>query len=74
MNRVDLIEEALRRDAQERASMAGRILERLDEPSEGELENLCLDDARRRDAAVHDGKLLSVPVQQVTSELKSVFV
>ena len=71
MNQADLIKEALKLDARERASMAGRLLESLDELSEDELENLWLDEAQRRDAAVQDGKLSSVPAQQVIAELKA---
>ncbi|MEO8779646.1 MAG: addiction module protein [Rhodanobacter sp.] len=72
MNQADLIKEALKLDARERASMAGRLLESLDELSEDELEHLWLDEAQRRDAAVQDGKLASVPAEQVIAELKAI--
>ena len=71
MNQADLIEEALKLDARERASMAGRLLESLDDLSADELESLWLDEAQRRDAAVQEGKLSSVPAQQVIAELKA---
>jgi hypothetical protein len=35
------------------------------------VENLWLDEAQRRDAAVQGGKLSSVPAQQVIDELKA---
>ena len=73
MNQADLIEEALRPGVRERARMAGRLLEGLDDLSEGELENLWLDEAQRRDAAVHGGMLSSVPAPQIIAELKAVF-
>ncbi|HZX69386.1 MAG TPA: addiction module protein [Rhodanobacter sp.] len=71
MNQLDLIEEALKLDARERASMAGRLLESLDDLSADEVERLWLDEAQRRDAAVQNGKLASVPAQQVIAELKA---
>jgi hypothetical protein len=71
MKRADLIEEALKLDSRERASLAGRLLESLDELSTDEVENLWLDEAQRRDAAVQGGKLSSVPAQQVIDELKA---
>jgi hypothetical protein len=72
MNHADLIKEALKLDARERASMAGRLLESLDDLSTDEVEHLWLDEAQRRDAAVQDGRLSSVPAQQVIAELKAV--
>src|SRR6185437_16934181 len=72
MNHADLIKEALKLDARERASMAGRLLESLDDLSTDEAEHLWLDEAQRRDAAVQDGRLSSVPAQQVIAELKAV--
>ncbi len=71
MNQLDLIEEALKLDARERASMAGRLLESLDDLSADEVERLWLDEAQRRDVAVQDGKLSSVPAQQVIAELRA---
>jgi hypothetical protein len=71
MNQADLMKEALKLDARERARMAGQLLESLDDLSADELENLWLDEAQRRDTAVQDGKLQSVPAQQVIGELKA---
>ncbi len=71
MKQADLIKEALKLNARERASMAGRLLESLDDLSAEELENLWLDEAQRRDAAVQEGKLPSVPAQQAIAELKA---
>ena len=73
MNEADLIEEVLKLGARERANMAGRLLESLDDLSAEELESLWLDEAQRRDAAIQDGKLPSVPAQQVLAELKAMF-
>jgi hypothetical protein len=71
MNQADLVEEALKLGARERASLAGRLLESLDELSADEVENLWLDEAQRRDAAVQEGRLASVPAQQVMADLKA---
>ncbi|MEO8747761.1 MAG: addiction module protein [Rhodanobacter sp.] len=71
MNQADLIDEALKLDARERASMAGRLLESLDELSAAEMESMWLDEAQRRDVAVEDGKLSSVAAKQVIAELKA---
>lgn len=71
MNQVDLIKEALKLDVRERANLAGRLLESLDDLSADEVERLWLDEAQRRDAAVHDGTLSSVPAQQLIAELKA---
>lgn len=72
MKQADLIEEALKLDARERASLAGRLLESLHELSADEVENLWLDEAQRRDAAVQGGQLSSLPSQQVIADLKAV--
>lgn len=71
MNQVDLIKEALKLDARERASMADRLLESLDDLSADEVEGLWLDEAQRRDAAVQDGTLSSVSAQQTIAELRA---
>ena len=71
MNQADLIKQALKLDVRERASMAGRLLESLDDLSAEELEDLWLDEAQRRDVAVQGGALPSVPAHQVLAELKA---
>ena len=71
MNQADLIKEALKLDARERASMAGRLLESLDDLSADEVERLWLDEAQRRDVAAQDGQLSSAPAQQVIAGLKA---
>jgi hypothetical protein len=72
VNQADLIKEALKLDARERASMAGQLLESLDDLSADEVDRLWLDEAQRRDVSVHEGKLSSVPAPQVIAELKAV--
>jgi hypothetical protein len=73
VNQLDLIKEALKLDARERADMAGRLLESLDDLSADEVECLWLDEAQRRDAAVEEGKLSSAPARQVIDDLKAAF-
>ena len=72
MKQSDLIDEALKLGARDRASLAGRLLESLDDLSADELENLWLDEAQRRDEAVKDGRLSSFPAEQVIAGLKAV--
>lgn len=71
MNQLDLIKEALKLDVRERASMAGRLLESLDDLSSEEVEHLWADEAQRRDAAMQDGQLPSISAQQVFAELRA---
>jgi hypothetical protein len=72
VSQADLIKSALKLGARERASMAARLLESLDELSADELQNLWLDEAQRRDAAVQAGELPSLPAQQVIARVKAV--
>lgn len=71
MNQSDLINEALKLDASERADMAGRLLESLDDLSAVELENLWADEAQRRDLAVQQGLLPSTPAAHVIAGIKT---
>jgi hypothetical protein len=71
MNQVDLIKEALKLDPRERADMADRLLESLDDLSAIELENLWADEAQRRDLGVQQGRLSSTSAAQVIAEIKT---
>ncbi len=71
MNQADLIKEALKLDARERAVMADRLLESLDDLSTAELENLWADEAQRRDLAVQQGRLPSTSATQVIAGIKT---
>jgi hypothetical protein len=51
----ELMREALALDPQGRAHLAHRLLDSLDELSEAEVEQLWLDEAARRDAAIDAG-------------------
>ena len=73
MNQLDLIKEALKLDVRERARMAGLLLESLDDLSVEEVGRLWVDEAQRRDAAMQNGQLPSVPSQQVIAELRAAF-
>ncbi|MEO8998331.1 MAG: addiction module protein [Rhodanobacter sp.] len=71
MNQADLLKEALKLDVRERAGMADRLLESLDDLSAAELEDLWLDEAQRRDAAIQQGQLSSASAAQVIAGLKA---
>jgi hypothetical protein len=71
MNQADLLKEALKLGVRERAGMADRLLESLDDLSRDELENVWLDEARRRDAAAQQGLLSSTPAAEVVAGLKA---
>ena len=71
MKQADLIKEALKLDARERASMADRLLESLDDLSAVELESLWADEAQRRDLAMQHGRLSSASAAQVIAGIKT---
>jgi putative addiction module component (TIGR02574 family) len=56
---------ALQLGVEERAQLAGRLLLSLDEPSESELESLWLEEAERRLEEFHEGRVRSVPADEV---------
>lgn len=56
---------ALQLGVEERAQLAGRLLLSLDEPSESELESLWLEEAERRLEEFREGRVRSVPADEV---------
>jgi hypothetical protein len=73
MSQAELIKQALKLDARERAGMARRLLESLDELSAAELDALWAEEAEQRDRAVEEGRLASRPTDEVIAEIKATF-
>ena len=73
MKASDLETEALRLAPQERARLAERLLDSLEDLPQSEIEALWLDEAERRDREVAEGRVTPIRAQQVLSELKSRF-
>ncbi len=73
MSHAELIKQALKLDARERAGMARRLLESLDELSAAELDTLWAEEAERRDRAVEEGRLASRPAGDVVADVKATF-
>lgn len=73
MGRIELLEQALRLDARDRAGIAARLLESLEDLTPAELDKLWADEAENRDRAVDRGELDSKPAEQVIAEIKVEF-
>jgi putative addiction module component (TIGR02574 family) len=61
----DVISAALQLSIEERAQLAGRLLLSLDEPSESEAEALWLEEAERRLREFREGRVRSIPADEV---------
>lgn len=61
----DVISAALQLSIEERAQLAGRLLLSLDEPSESEAEALWLEEAERRLREFREGRVRSIPAEEV---------
>ncbi len=70
MSAHDLALEALRLDLSERAELAQRILDSLEELPAAELEKLWANEAQRRDRAMDQGQLSSVSASDVMARLR----
>ena len=71
MKRLALVDEALKLDVRSRAELAKRLLESLEELSEAEIDALWLEEAERRDQAMDEGSLPSIPAEEVFSRAKA---
>jgi putative addiction module component (TIGR02574 family) len=71
MELTELENEALRLDARSRARLAERLLGSLDDLSEAEIEELWLDEAKRREREWDAGEVEGIPAEQVLRELHS---
>ncbi len=65
MTLEQLTAEALQLELDARAELAHRLLVSLDEPSESEVEKLWLEEIRRRVQDYRDGKVETVPADEV---------
>lgn len=73
MKLADLENQVLRLGPQERARLAERLLDSLEDLPESEVEALWLDEAERRDREVSQGRVTPIPADEVLAELKSRF-
>lgn len=64
-NIEDIEKASMQLDLEERASLAGKLLLSLDEPSATEVERLWLDEAERRLEDFRSGKVRSIPAEEV---------
>jgi putative addiction module component (TIGR02574 family) len=71
MKMTELENEALKLALPARARLAEVLLRSLDEMSEGEVEELWLDEADRRERAWDAGGVEVIPAEQVMRELRS---
>ena len=60
----------LKLDIKERAALAERLIASLDNLSELEHERLCADEAERRYKAMKDGRMETIPAEQVFADLR----
>ncbi len=61
----EIINEAMELGLKERAQLAGALLSSLDEPTESEVERLWLKEAERRLRDFREGKVKSIPAEEV---------
>ena len=64
-NLEDIEKATMQLDLEERASLAGKLLLSLDEPSATEVERLWLEEAERRLEDFRSGKVQSIPAEEV---------
>jgi putative addiction module component (TIGR02574 family) len=64
-NIEDIEKATMQLDLEERASLAGKLLLSLDEPSATEVERLWLYEAERRLEDFRSGKVQSIPAEEV---------
>jgi putative addiction module component (TIGR02574 family) len=67
----ELMREALRLDAQDRASMAHELLNSLESLSEAEIEQLWVEEALRRSAEIDAGRVETIPADEVIAEARA---
>ena len=67
----ELMRAALGLNATERASMAHELLSSLESLSEAEVEQLWVEEARRRSADIDAGLVETIPADQVIAEARS---
>lgn len=67
----ELMHEALRLKAAERASMAHELLNSLESLSEAEIEQLWVEEALRRSAEIDAGSVETIPADQVIADARA---
>jgi Putative addiction module component len=67
----ELMREALRLKASDRASMAHKLLSSLESLSEAEVEKLWVEEALRRSAEIDGGLVETIPADQVIAEARA---
>jgi putative addiction module component (TIGR02574 family) len=67
----ELKAEALRLSPEERAELASELLVSLDELSESETEQMWIEEAMRRDAALDSGDAQGIPADEVFSAARA---
>ena len=67
----ELRREALRLDHAQRAKLAHDLLESLDDQSEGEIEQLWLQEAVRRQDAIAAGEVETIPADEVLAQARA---
>lgn len=73
MSTADIEEAALHLPLQERAQLAQRLLESLDEPAQGEAKQRWLDEARRRADEIDQGGVQLVSAEEFEQQVQSLF-
>ena len=66
-----ILEEALLLPADERASLAERILQSLNLPTEAEINRLWVEEAERRVSELEAGKVELIPGEQVFAKIRA---
>ena len=67
----ELMQEALRLNATERASMAHELLNSLESLSEAEIEQLWVEEALRRSAEIDAGIVETIPADEVIAQARA---
>lgn len=67
---TDILEIALRLDFRDRAALADRLLESLDELSEGEADQLWAEEAQRRLNEYRAGRAKATPAEEVHQKVE----
>jgi len=67
----ELMREALRLDAAERAAMAHELLNSLESLSEAEIERLWLDEAERRRTEIESGSVETFPADEAIAQARA---
>ena len=73
MTTADLEEAALHLPIEERAHLAQKLLESLDQPAESEIQQMWLEEARRRADEIDEGRVQLVSAEELEQRVQSLF-